>query len=200
MKHKIFAIGGVSAAGKTTVIEALPPIFREVKSYSTRSKRSPTDCQRNYISRAEYIAMRASKVFLEDIEYDSHLYGIVKAEVNEVLNDHICVLDLAKEGLLQVINAQVAPVTSVFLVAEPEELYRRLVNRPDSDPNVVRRRMHRMLTEAEDSKDYMWIFRNVRTEETVEKILKIFTGVPIQSDAFDAQEFKRQVERILCKL
>lgn len=57
-----------------------------------------------------------------------------------------------------------------------------------------------MLTEAEDSKDYQYIFRNVHTEETVEKILKIFSGVPIQSDPFNMQEFKGQVERILCKL
>jgi len=176
-----FVITGPSGAGKSSVISALlqrDPRLSFSVSATTRPKRPDEVHGRDYyfVSREEFLRLREEGKLLEWTEYQGHLYGTPREEVERKLSGgRDLVLNVEVRGALAIARARIPhPVVLIFLVPPSfEELVRRMRARGTESPEALAERLRIAREEVREIPHFHYLVVNDVLEEAVEEILCI---------------------------
>jgi guanylate kinase len=180
----LIIISGPSGVGKDTIIDALRRRETEsgrdgdryyVVTCTTRAPRNGEVDGVNYhfMSRDDFLAMRADRGFLEANEVHGNWYGSPRAPVRDALvagRDVILKIDV--QGA-QVVKEQVTEALLIFIIPPTlETLFERLRSRATETADELEKRQADAAIELARQKDYDHIVKNEtgEIEQTAEKI------------------------------
>jgi len=180
-------ISGPSGVGKDTIIDALRR--REVESgrdgerhyVITVTTRSPRDGEvdgvdYHFVSREEFLRIRAERGFLEANEVHGNWYGSPRDQVREALaagRDVILKIDV--QGA-QVVKEQVSAALLIFVIPPTlEALFQRLRTRAteSADELEIRQRNAAIEIARQDDYDYVVVNETGQVERTAQRIEEI---------------------------
>ncbi len=176
-----FVITGPSGAGKSSVIAELlrrDPRLSFSVSATTRPRRPDEVHGRDYyfVSEEEFLKLRDEGRLLEWTEYQGHLYGTPREEVEGKLGEgKDLVLNVEVRGALSIARAGIPyPVVLIFLVPPSwEELRRRILSRGTESPEALEERLRIAREEVKEIPHFHYLVVNDRLEEAVEEVLCI---------------------------
>jgi len=166
----LFVVSAPSGAGKTTLLRrvvAIDPVLAFSVSHTTRAPRPGEVDGREYhfVSREDFLALRARAGLLEWAEVHGNLYGTSRAVVEATLAaGRDVVLDIDVQGARQV--RSLLPAVLIF-IAPPSyaELARRLRGRGTEDQATVALRLANAREELRAAPDYDYLVVNDNLEE-----------------------------------
>jgi len=180
-------ISGPSGVGKDTIIDALRR--REVESgrdgerhyVITVTTRAPRDGEvdgvdYHFVSREEFLRIRAERGFLEANEVHGNWYGSPRDQVREALaagRDVILKIDV--QGA-QVVKEQVSAALLIFVIPPTlEALFQRLRTRAteSADELEIRQRNAAIEIARQDDYDYVVVNETGQVERTAQRIEEI---------------------------
>ena len=177
----VFVVTGPSGAGKGTLIRALVERLPELKvaiSATTRPQRPGEENGREYLflSDEEFMARVDEGAFLEWVEYvSSKRYGTLRSEIERIAAEgHVCVLELEVDGALRV-QREVPGACTIFIVADVEELERRLRDRATESTGEIGERIAIAHHQLEQAHRFRYMVRNddvVRASEVLAAIVE----------------------------
>lgn len=176
-----FVVTGPSGAGKGTLIRMLLDRLPELEvaiSATTRPQRPGEANGREYwfLTDEEFSARVADGAFLEWVEYVSHKrYGTLRSEIDRIAaTGHVCVLELETDGALRV-QTDVPGACTIFIVADVDELERRLRERATESTGEIEERIAIARHQLEQAHRFRYMVRNddiVRASEVLAAIVE----------------------------
>jgi guanylate kinase len=183
----LIIISGPSGVGKDTIIDALRRREREagrdgdrhyVVTCTTRLPRNGEvdGVDYNFLSRGEFLRMRAERGFLEANEVHGNWYGSPRDQVRKALmagRDVILKIDV--QGA-RVVKEQVSEALLIFVIPPSlEELFQRLRDRATESADELELRQANAAIELARDKDYDHVVTNEtgQVERTAERIDEI---------------------------
>lgn len=123
-------ISGPSCSGKTTVANVLTSKhnFIELKSHTTRKRRTPQEDDYYYVSKDEFDSLE----FVERVEYAGNSYGLSKNELSRVFScpgQYVVIVEAHGAEQIWEQFKDTIPILRVFLDTPDEQLERRLIER-----------------------------------------------------------------------
>ena len=177
----VFVVTGPSGAGKGTLIRMLLERLPELEvaiSATTRPQRPGEEDGREYwfLSDAEFTARVEDGAFLEWVEYVSHKrYGTLRSEIDRIASQgRVCVLELETDGALHV-QEDVTGACTIFIVADVDELERRLRERATESTGEIEERIAIARHQLEQAHRFRYMVRNddiVRASEVLAAIVE----------------------------
>jgi guanylate kinase len=162
----VFVVTGPSGAGKGTLIQAIlerVPELAVAISATTRPQRPGEDDGREYwfLSDEEFTARVEDDAFLEWVEYVSHRrYGTLRSEIDRIdALGRVCVLELETDGAMRV-QADVPGACTIFIVADVDELERRLRERATESTGEIGERIAIARRQLEQAHQFRYMVRN----------------------------------------
>jgi len=179
----LFIVASPSGGGKTTLIrEVIARLAeRDVPGYfsvshTTRPQRSAeTDgVDYHFADHAEFEAMAQRAEFLEWAEYNGHLYGTARSEVEARLAAGKDVfLDIEVQGAHQV-KTLVPDVVKIFVYPPSYSVLKeRLTERRQDSPDAIRERLSWAMREFGAAGEFDYAIINDRLEEAVDALLGV---------------------------
>jgi guanylate kinase len=183
----LIIISGPSGVGKDTIIDALRRREREagrdgdrhyVVTCTTRLPRNGEvdGVDYHFLSRGEFLRMRAARGFLEANEVHGNWYGSPRDQVRKALmagRDVILKIDV--QGA-RVVKEQVSEALLIFVIPPSlEELFQRLRDRATESADELELRQANAAIELARDKDYDHVVTNEtgQVERTAERIDEI---------------------------
>ncbi len=162
----VFVVTGPSGAGKGTLIRTLVERLPELEvavSATTRPQRPGEEDGREYwfLTPDEFAARVEEDAFLEWVEYVSRKrYGTLRSEIERIAaHGRICVLELEVDGALRV-QEEVPGACTIFIVADVEELERRLRDRATESTGEIEERITIAHHQLEQAHRFRYMVRN----------------------------------------
>jgi guanylate kinase len=181
-RGRLFIVSGPSGSGKTTVVDHLmntaPHLLFSI-SCTTRPPRAGEKNGREYhfVTREQFETMLAADEFLEYASVIGELYGTPRRNLEQAARqDKDLVLDIDVQGARQVKGKLPEAVAILLLPPSAEELERRLCERAQDEPEVIRRRLNHARTEIEHYKDYDYLIINRSLQETCAQVAGVVAG------------------------
>ena len=124
----------------------------------------------------DFTARVEKGAFLEWVEYVSRKrYGTLRSELDRIAaNGHVCVLELEVEGALHV-QREVPGSCTIFIVADVDELERRLRERATESTGEIEERIAIAHHQLEQAHRFRYMVRNddvVRASEVLAAIVE----------------------------
>ncbi|MDE0835779.1 MAG: guanylate kinase [Akkermansiaceae bacterium] len=171
----LLVVSGPSGSGKTTLCRRLAD-EGEVNYSISCTTRAPRPGEVNgldyhFLSRDEFITKRDGGEFLESAEVHGNLYGTLKSEVTDRLEQGAdVVMDLDVQGAAQVRACtdtviRIAAVDLFVMPPEKEELLTRLSGRGTDSTEVIALRMKNALEEISHWPNYTYRLLSGSQEE-----------------------------------
>ena len=177
----VFVVTGPSGAGKGTLIRGLLERIPELEatiSATTRPQRPGEENGREYwfLTDDDFTARVEEGAFLEWVEYvSSKRYGTLRSELDRIASEgHVCVLELEVEGALHV-QREVPGACTIFIVADVDELERRLRERATESTGEIEERIAIAHHQLEQAHRFRYMVRNddvVRASEVLAAIVE----------------------------
>ena len=171
----LLVVSGPSGSGKTTLCRRLADEGEANYSISctTRAPRpgEVNSLDYHFLSRDEFITKRDGGEFLESAEVHGNLYGTLKSEVTDRLEQGAdVVMDLDVQGAAQVRACtdtviRIAAVDLFVMPPEKEELLTRLSGRGTDSTEVIALRMKNALEEISHWPNYTYRLLSGSQEE-----------------------------------
>ncbi len=162
----VFVVTGPSGAGKGTLIQAIlerVPELAVAVSATTRPQRPGEEDGREYwfLSDEEFTARVEDDAFLEWVAYVSHRrYGTLRSEIDRIAAlGRVCVLELETDGAMRV-QADVPGACTIFIVADVDELERRLRERATESTGEIGERIAIARRQLEQAHQFRYMVRN----------------------------------------
>ena len=176
----VFIISSPSGAGKTTVVNGIVKILKNIRvslSVTTRMKRlSETQGKEyNFVSPEFFDKMIKNNEFLEYAKVFDNYYGTPAVEVKKLLQDgDDVVFDIDWQGAQQVEKSNSFRCVKIFIMPPSAgELFNRLKTRSQDSDKVIIKRMKGAKNEITHWSEYDYIVINYNKQETIDKIAKI---------------------------
>ncbi len=197
-KGTLVVISGFSGAGKGTVSRALVDKYgyRLSISATTRKPREGEVDGRDYFFKTEneFLSLIDYNGYIEYAQYVGHYYGTPRKFVEDSLEEgQVVILEIEVQGAMK-IKEQYPDAILLFITAPSiEVLKNRLVGRGTEAPEVIEKRMHRAVEEAESIAVYDYIVNNEegRLEECMAQIHSI-----IESESCRVSRRKEFIESL----
>lgn len=179
-RGKLIVISAPSGSGKTTIaqrIMQLNPSLGFSVSATTRKKRDTEVDGKHYffLTAEEFEKRKQAGEFVEWEEvYPGKLYGTLKSEVEQLLNEgHDVLFDVDVKGGLS-IKKQFPEACLIFIKAPSMEVLRaRLTGRKTDDVETIQKRLDRAALELELGKQFEHQVVNDVLETAVDDVQKI---------------------------
>lgn len=162
----LFIVTAPSGAGKTSLVKALierAEALRVSVSHTTRVAREGEvdGVNYNFVSQADFFAMREAGEFFESAEVYGNFYGTSKTWVNEQLASGIdVILEIDWQGARQV-REQHPEACSVFILPPSvQALTERLTGRGQDDATTIAKRMQQAVAEISHVEEADYIVVN----------------------------------------
>jgi len=141
-------ISGPSGTGKSTLLNRLfaeyPDKFGFSVSHTTRDPR-PNEVDGkayHFVTRDDFLGLRAKGGFIETAEFAGNLYGTSKAAVKTVHDEgRRCILDIEAQGVRQVKETDLNPVYLFISPPSMAILKERLRGRGTDPEEAIRKRL-----------------------------------------------------------
>ena len=167
MSGTLLVISAPSGAGKTTLLKRIMAEVPNLGFSVSHTTRPPRPGEQNgvdyhFVSREEFLAMRAAGAFLESAEVHTNLYGTSKQAVAEKIASGVDVfLDIDVQGARQ-IKAAGDPAAVFLFVAPPSwpELEKRLRGRGTESAETVQVRLANARKEMTEAHWYDYLVVN----------------------------------------
>jgi guanylate kinase len=167
-----FVVTGPSGCGKSTIIHHVMRDLRSVRfsvSHTTRPPRPSEQSGRDYhfVSQPEFDRMVARGQFVEWAVVHGYCYGTSKAEVAGKGRASDLILDIDVQGARQ-IREQRLPAVFVFIMPPVyDELKRRLKERGEDRPEIVKRRLKEAKSEIREVGLFDYVVINEKLDRAV---------------------------------
>ena len=207
---RLLIISGASGAGKSSIAKMLVSRYSGkyelVKSVTTRTPRDDEDQEEyTFLSEDSFRILERAGNFLETTSYsgNGNIYATPRDEVTRILRqDKMPVLVIDVAGRKQVCNKAIEydyEVTSVFIVASAEQVYKRLLNRGEDVESIINR-MTASIEEAREGMDYDYIINNDDIDKSVEQIETVLAGEYLSGGKIPLQRYIADVPEIIQRL
>jgi guanylate kinase len=168
-----------SGGGKTTIANALVSAREDVGYSISATTRAPRPREQDgvhyhFVSPEEFQRRVKAGDFVEWAEYGGHLYGTLKAEVDDVLASgrHV-VLDIEIQGA-RAMRLRYPEAVLVFVVPpSAEELFRRLGGSAGTRAPSLVPRLRRAVEELREAPGYDYVVVNADRTEAVAEVAAI---------------------------
>ena len=144
------------------LLERVPELEVAI-SATTRHQRQGEEDGREYwfLSDEEFTARVEDDAFLEWVEYVSRRrYGTLRSEIDRIAAlGRVCVLELETDGAIRV-QADVPGACTIFIVADVDELERRLRERATESTGEIGERIAIARRQLEQAHQFRYMVRN----------------------------------------
>jgi guanylate kinase len=201
----MLVLSSPSGAGKTTIARKLresdPGIEMSV-SHTTRPVRNGEEDGRDYhfVDRETFARMRDQGEFLEWAVVFDHFYGTTRKPVEAALADGRDVLfDVDWQGATSLRENAKADVVTVFILPPTaSDLERRLNERAQDAPEIVRRRMLGASNEIQHWDEYDYVVINYDIDRSVKAVRAILAAERLRRSRLTG--LKAFVQNLLAQL
>lgn len=185
-KGALIVVSAPSGCGKSTILRRLMERRENLCFSVSATTRAPRPGERDgvdyfFVSREEFRHMILNDAFLEYAQYVGNFYGTPRAAVEAQLSRSRDVyLDIEVQGAMQVKRNR--PETLLIFVMPPsmEELERRLTDRGDVAPEIVRRRLAEAEKEISMRDRFDFVVVNDAVERAADEISKLIDRYKIK--------------------
>ena len=192
MKPFLLVLSSPSGGGKTSIARRLLE-DRDDLGYSVSAttrgmrERERDGIDYHFLTEAEFIRRRDAGEFLEWATYGGHLYGTLRAEVEQILSrGRNAVLDIEIEGARQ-IRASFPNALHLFVIPPSAGvLVDRLVGRNTDAAAAVRERIARARDELAAIKEYDYVIVNDNLSHAVAQVKAILDAEALRVERQDA--------------
>ena len=138
--HKIYAIIGPPASGKSTIVEQLRT-KHNICALLSHTTRTPKPGEQNGIDYYFVDKENFSKLqFVEKASYDDQFYGVSKEEViNKINNNKLSIIDISMSGFEQLKKMMGERVESIYIMVDKDTIINRYVNEGRDPSEIIRR-------------------------------------------------------------
>lgn len=175
----LYVISAPSGAGKTSLVNALVAREKNIRisvSVTTRPKRPAETAGRSYkfVTNAEFGALIKKDIFLEHAVVFGYQYGTSKEWVQKTLAaGKDVVLEIDWQGAKQV-QRKVQNCVSIFILPPSiHTLRKRLKERGQDNPTVIKRRLQEARTEVAHFQGYDYLIVNDLFEDALTSLRTI---------------------------
>ena len=170
----LVVISGFAGAGKGTIVRGLMEKYDDYVLSVSMTTRSPRPGEKDgesyfFVSKEKFEETIDNGGLLEYANYCGNYYGTPKAYVEEQLKaGKNVILEIEIQGAMQI--RRIHPAALLLFITPPSAgtLKERLEGRGTETPEVVKKRMDRSATEAEEMDKYDYIIVNDTVEQAVE--------------------------------
>ncbi len=159
---KVIVISGPSGVGKTTIYKKLLEEFKDKIEFSiSATTRKPRENEKDgvdyyFITKEEFEKKIANNEFIEWANVYGNYYGTLKSEIDRILKNKHCLLDIDVQGGLNV--KKIFDNSYLIFIKPPsiETLKERLINRHLDNQKEIEKRL--AFAEEEISKSVFYDF------------------------------------------
>lgn len=201
-KGILIVVSGFSGAGKGTLMKKLVQEYDNYAlsiSATTRKPRPGEEDGREYffLKKEEFEQKIAESGLIEYACYCDNYYGTPRAYVEKQLADgKDVILEIEIQGALKVKKQYPDALLLFVMPPSAEELRRRLESRGTETQDVIDKRMHRAVEEAEGIEEYEYIVVNDDLELCVRELHAIITAAhntPLRNKDF-IEKMRKELE------
>lgn len=178
-KPLLFILSAPSGTGKNAVFDTVKKRMPEVQRCVTATTRAPREKEVNgvdyvFLSNEEFDARTAAGDFIEQAQYDTARYGVLRSEV-ERFGDNVPVfLIIDIQGKKRIVSSVYPQATTIFLAPPSfEELEYRIKKRGDNTPEEIARRIAIARNEMKEAQFYDHVVINDVLDECADDIIAI---------------------------
>lgn len=202
MKGNLYIVSAPSGAGKTSLVAALldsDPRVRKSVSYTTREPRKGEVNGReyNFVSVAEFEAMRARGDFVESALVHGNCYGTSHVWVGARLAEgQDILLEIDWQGAAQVRRVRADAVCIFILPPSYAALLARLNNRGTDAPDVIARRLENAREEISHLTEFDYVIINDDFDRAAEELAAIIVAERLKR-AHQIQRHRAVIDQLL---
>jgi guanylate kinase len=185
----MLVLSSPSGAGKTTITKKIQQKYQNFKisvSHTTRKPRSNEVEGVDYffVSHEEFEKKISKNEFYEYAKIFDNFYGTSREAVNELLNKNNNILfDIDWQGTQQLSKFKELNLIKIFLVPpDKKELEKRLIQRNQDQPNVIKKRLKAYDDDIVHWVDYDYVVINDNLENCFAQIEKIILATKNNSN------------------
>ena len=193
-----------SGGGKTTITKRLLAERSDLGYSVSCTTRRPRGGERNgidyhFISREEFLDLRARGEFAESAEVHGNLYGTLRSEIAGVLAEgrHV-IMDIDVQGARQMAVAFPQSVRVFVLPPSGQVLLDRLRGRKTESPQELVARLNSALRELRSIDEYEYVVVNDDLDRAVERVASIIDAEVVSRERVSG--LQRQVESLIDRL
>ena len=196
-KGILIVVSGPSGTGKGTICSELLR-DSEIKYSTSMTTRKPRPGEIDgedyfFVSREEFLQIKADDGFLETAETYGNFYGTPRAEVLDMIDEgRDVLLEIDPKGALQVRDAYPETVMVFILPPSMAELRRRIESRASDSQEVIERRLSEAYAELEYMSEYNY---SVVNDDLYEAVAAIEAIVKAEHCKVTPEEVDEQLEQ-----
>ncbi len=181
---RVFIISAPSGTGKSTVIQRIMELRRDLYFSVSATTREPRPGEvdgtsYSFLTHGQFEDLIGQNDLLEYAEYVGNYYGTPKKPVLEHVGcGRDIILDIDVQGCKQVKKAMPEAVTIFIVPPSLEELERRLWQRGTDPQERILKRMERAKTEMGEKDSYDYIIVNDSVDKAAREIINIMSKAP----------------------